>query len=542
VTRWRSPAVAGAGFVLGVVALVELQGSENVGLTVADGFTGLSLLTGGAIIERTRRERALGWLLVSAGLAWFVPDVVGLASGVPSDVVGPLLVLHRGLLAHAFLTFPSGRARNSFARVLVGAAYPLAMVPGLWSGVWPTLTCSVLLACLLGFSAGWQRRSSWGSADLGTAMGCLFWSVVAALSLIRGSDPTPGSEHALLLTYEATLLAVATAFVVGVAAQARLSRVTDLVVELGASQSGGLAGRLSWALDDPLLQVGYWSAATHRFVDANGSEIHPQTRPGRALSIVRDQANEPVAVLVHDEGLLDDPVLRSALEAAASLSLVHATLQTELRATLEETEESRRRLLRTADDEREQLEARLQAGAAGTLARLGNVIAEAASTATGLATGARIAASSDTLGRTLEDLARLAHGLNPRRLVDLGLNEALRQLTTSCPVPVHVDLDEVEASPAARTCIYFVCSEALANVAKHAPRATCHVSLRQRGSLLALTVEDDGPGGASLQTGSGLAGLADRVETLGGSLSLTSSAGEGTRLSAIIPDGMSLEA
>ncbi len=142
------------------------------------------------------------------------------------------------------------------------------------------------------------------------------------------------------------------------------------------------------------------------------------------------------------------------------------------------------------------------------------------------------------LALALEELRELARGLHPAILSDRGLGAALEALAARAPVPV--ELDDVPPGrfpPSVEAAAYYVVAESLTNVAKYADARSAHVSVSRRDGFAIVEVEDDGVGGADVSRGSGLRGLADRVEALQGRLLVTSEAGRGTRVRAEIPCG-----
>jgi signal transduction histidine kinase len=144
-------------------------------------------------------------------------------------------------------------------------------------------------------------------------------------------------------------------------------------------------------------------------------------------------------------------------------------------------------------------------------------------------------AFSARLAAEVRDLEDFAAGLHPRVLDERGLEGAVRRLASQAPVPVSVDVAAAPSSPEVQAAAYFVCAEALTNIAKYARATRASVSIEERDGALHIAVHDDGVGGADPQSGSGLAGLRDRVAALGGSFDLTSEPGGGTRLVARIP-------
>jgi signal transduction histidine kinase len=139
----------------------------------------------------------------------------------------------------------------------------------------------------------------------------------------------------------------------------------------------------------------------------------------------------------------------------------------------------------------------------------------------------------------LEELRALSRGIAPPVLADRGLAAALAAVAARSPVPVElaVDLPRERLAPAVENTAYFVVSEALANVAKHSGATTCQVVVVAAGPALRVTVEDDGPGGAVVVPGHGLAGLADRLRAVDGALTVDSPPGGPTRLVAELPCG-----
>ncbi|NEK87230.1 sensor histidine kinase [Blastococcus saxobsidens] len=138
---------------------------------------------------------------------------------------------------------------------------------------------------------------------------------------------------------------------------------------------------------------------------------------------------------------------------------------------------------------------------------------------------------------TLEELRALSRGIAPPVLADRGLAAALAALAARSPVPVDlaVDLPAERLAPVTENTAYFVVSEALANVAKHSDAGICRVALSCSGDRLRVVVEDDGSGGAVLAPGHGLAGLADRLQAVDGTLGVDSPRGGPTRLTADLP-------
>jgi signal transduction histidine kinase len=271
------------------------------------------------------------------------------------------------------------------------------------------------------------------------------------------------------------------------------------------------------------------------FVDAEGRALSlPEEGSARSVTTV-ERHGEPVAALVHDRAVLDDPGLLEAVSSAAQLAAANARLQAEVRARVFELQASRRRILEAGDEERRRLERRLHDGAELRLDALADTLRRTSLHSPSEETGERIDRAEAQLERTLEELGRLGRGLHPRELSEVGLKGFLAALAARSSIAVTVAVTSEGLPPGVESAVYFVCSEALANVTKYAAASRVAVSVTSESDVLRVQIEDDGVGGADPAKGSGLRGLADRVETLGGTLRIDSPLGQGTRLAAEIP-------
>ena len=323
--------------------------------------------------------------------------------------------------------------------------------------------------------------------------------------------------------------AICAAFGLAVVRRARGS-VADLVVELGDVEPGQVRAALARTLGDPELKLGLWLPERRDWVDEHGHPLELPADDSHGLTFV----GKGLAVLVHDRDLLDQPKLLESAGAARRLALENERLQAELRAQLSELQASRARIVQTADEERRRLERDLHDGAQQRLLGLGMGLQ--------LLTSHLNQSGYDLLGEiqreldeALKELRELARGIHPAVLTDQGLDAAVRTLAHRTPAPststwrandLPAPVDSVASS---------VVSEGLANVAKYANATRAGVDIARENGDLRVEVTDNGIGGARLDTGSGLTGLADRVGALGGQLSLVSPAGGGTRLTALIP-------
>ncbi len=218
------------------------------------------------------------------------------------------------------------------------------------------------------------------------------------------------------------------------------------------------------------------------------------------------------------------------------LALENARLGFELRARIEELEESRARVIEAADAERRRLERNLHDGAQQRLVGIALHLRLLQKCVRGDAAAERIAGTAASeLAASLQELRELARGLHPAAL-DRGLAPALESLAARSTVPMSVVYDVSGRAPApVELAAYFVAGEALANIAKYAHAERAQIRVTSRRGAIHIEITDDGVGGADPRRGSGLRGLLDRVEALHGTLRVISPAGGGTTIRAEIP-------
>jgi signal transduction histidine kinase len=203
----------------------------------------------------------------------------------------------------------------------------------------------------------------------------------------------------------------------------------------------------------------------------------------------------------------------------------------------EELAASRMRIVEASDAERRRLERNLHDGAQQRLVATSLAVRLAARRVNDdPAVRAMLDGAGDELAQALEELRELARGLHPAVLTDHGLRAAIEAVADRTPLPVEVDVPFDDRLPErVEAAAYFVICEALTNVAKYAQASEVRVRVGRSDGVAQVEVADDGVGGADASGGSGLRGLADRVEALGGRLAVTSPEGEGTTVRAQLP-------
>jgi signal transduction histidine kinase len=509
------------GAAVGIAAELVYFDWEDWDGWLPDLATGWTLIACGLLAWALRSESRSGPLLAATGFAWFAANLIGEQA----------LYLHRGPLIHLALSYPAGRLDRPLDRVVVAIAYGAAVVPAVWSSEVATFGLSALFVAVAAHgyvrALGRERRAR--LAALGAT--AFVSAVMVGTAAARLASPTTGLTDATLLAYEAALCALAVALLAGLVVEpwAR-TKVTDLVVDLREAGSGTLRDALALALGDPTLEIGYW--LDQGYVDSEGRPLGlPADDSDRKVTRV-DQGGQPIAVLVHDAAVLDDPGLSDALARAARLAAANARLQAEVRAQLDELAASRRRLVHAGDEERRRLERRLHETVERRLMALADRLQDAEQ---GTANAAHLDRVREQLDRALAELRDLAAGLHPGGIEEGGLPAALAALAARSPVPVDLRIADINMPEELERAIYFVCSEALANVIKYSGASSAVISIAERAERLRVEITDDGVGGAVAGDGSGLSGLADRVAALGGTFQLDSPSGRGTRLSVELP-------
>ncbi len=557
-------AVAGLGAGAGIVALTlsdpDLPSPAwRAALTV---WTTVPYVLGGVIAWWRRPESRLGPLMTLAGFA--------MAVGVLQRTESPLLytvgqlvdLLIVAVFLHLYLAFPTGHLATQAERRLVAAAYALSLglttvisllggfdprnllaltsAPGLAEALQNvqllTLSAVCLAAVVLLLRRPARRRRPRRPVTL--LVDCFALALVMlAVLLVFGAFGLPGFEIVRLLAFAAVGLAPV-AFLGGLL-DARLARskVGDLLLELRDDPPSDLTGPLARALRDPSLRLAYWLPQYQSWADSEGQPVElPAGRDGRAVTCI-DRNGDHLAAIVHDSSLDDERELVAAVSAAAGIALENGRLQAQLKARLVELEGSRARVLEATQQERKRLERDLHDGAQQRLVALSLELGQLQEQVAGDPQAAvRVERVKREVATSLAELRDLARGIHPAVLSAHGLAVALESLAGQSAVPLRLDVESPGRLPeAVEVAAYYVACEGVANAGKHARASSVQVSVRQAGACLVVDVVDDGVGGVDSERGTGLRGLADRVEALGGRLRVWSAPGRGTRVQAQIP-------
>jgi signal transduction histidine kinase len=281
------------------------------------------------------------------------------------------------------------------------------------------------------------------------------------------------------------------------------------------------------ALDDPALRLAYWDPSTARYRQPDGAELTAPADARRAWVEV-DQEDRPVAAMVIDAALAEDPELVQAATSATILAVENGNLEGELR-------DSRARILAAGDSERRRIERDLHDSAQQRLVALRINLALAGEKIDSFEQRSMVEQLGIEVEEAIDELRHVAHGVYPD-----GLRQAaLRTVTTDGAIPTSIEdrcahrhRDEVELTA------YFCCLEALQNAAKHAgPGSIATVRLAEDDASMHFTIEDDGVGfePASVERGAGLDNISDRVSAAGGTVRIESTRGRGTRVTGRLP-------
>ena len=516
------------------------------------------------VIAWWRRPRSrLGPLMIAGGIGTSLAALQFSSPDLLYSFGAALDILPAALFLHVFLAFPDGRLRSTFERTLVVATYVAA------------LGLQIVRMSLGAFDNSFKFR---GSPELALAIARVEFLTVSALLVVgvgvllltrrKSYRPRRRALSHLIDVFALGLLLAALLFtdavfhgpwlivvqratwiVVGLAPfvfllallDAKLARsaVGDLIIEL---QSGlpprTLQDALRRALRDPTLELSYWIEGYGAYVDLAGRPADVRESAERSTTLIERDGSH-IAALVHDRALDDEPELLDAVSAAAAIALDNGRLQAELAARLEEVKESRVRVIEAGQKERQRLERDLHDGAQQRLVALSlQLKLLGRSLDQDPAARRQLEEAQQEVGRSLEELRDLARGIHPAVLTNHGLEVALEQVVARAPLPVRVEVDlPVRPSEPAEVAAYFVVTESLANIGKHAQATRAQVTVGRTGDVLAVEIADDGVGGVDTERGSGIRGLADRVEALGGRLRIWSAPGDGTRVRAEIPCG-----
>jgi signal transduction histidine kinase len=434
-------------------------------ITTVDVVAGAAFLAVGIVRWHVARRHAM--LAYAAGVAWFV-----------GGMLPALLWIHRPLMLHAALAYPTGRFRSRSGRGVVAAAWLIAVVPALAQDPYVSLT-------LTGFVAG------------------VAWREVATAPV--------GSSRATRRTAGPTALLAAA---LGVPSAVRLfspqlldSRVPAVLYACLIACSGlaMLAGR-----------------------------PRPQREIDVVIELVQNDPARTLAKLRREAGIRGDAGTRSVVLAAIGLLETNLALHAELAEKVADVRVSRRRLIEAALHEHQRLERQLSDGALRCLNKLEVELDGLRGSPHDLVASLADRSYQEAV-LTRDDLGQIARGLHPRALAERGLPGALSDLAARSPVPTTAVFPSQRFSELVESTVWYVCAEALANVVKHSAATSAHIDVHVEAAVLTISVSDNGVGGALVGSDGGLSGLADRLAALDGQIHVESPPNGGTLVTVQVP-------
>jgi signal transduction histidine kinase len=529
--RWRAFAVIGAAS-LAVLVVVSLFADEAyppelahvpsplpdvpeavVGIVFSlSGLGALAALIGGVLAVRSRFRRASGderaqlkWLMYAAAL-------------VPASILACFAEIWVAGEEGVVTTLGATTALTAFP-VAIGVAVTRYRLYEIDRLINRTLVYGILSAAL---AATFAIVALTAGVALGSGSAVATAAATLAVAVLFG--PLRGRAQ----------LAVDRRF--NRARSDAVRKVARFLEDLRAGRAApeGVGAVLAEAAGDPTLELLYWLPGEAVHVDVEGRVVDPGADPSRACTPIR-RGDLPLGSVVHDPALSERPDLLDGVIRWAGLAVEIGRLRVEVRRRLAEVEASRARIVTAGYEERRRLERDIHDGAQQRLVSIGLALRHVQAR---LPAGAEETALLDEtvaeVGQAIHELRELARGVRPPGLDD-GLGAALGQLAARSPLRTVVEATEERFDDRIETAAYFVASEALANAVKHAHASSLRIVAARHNGSLTLAVHDDGIGGARTGAGTGLAGMADRVAALGGSLEVESPPGAGTVITVELP-------
>ncbi len=568
-------ALASTVIAYGQISYFLVEQAGPVMLYVCITATALVYLGTGLVAWARRPGNRCGLIMVLTGLSWFL-SAAGNLTSTPVAAIGtaaatsPLVFIV--WLLHVF---PSGRIRSRLSQVTVIGGFIVALVlqAPLYlfevDGPYPVSlavadrpdlvalggTVQSLAGMLVMLSTAWVllARIRRAPAQQRVVLATLYaYGIVAVLSVPLGANvlaPLLALSAEGLVAFQLSLLAGLPIVFLWAMLQgvfARTGEVTELGEWIGDTADdpaddtavAPVLAALRRALGDPSVELGRWSGSA--YLDAAGNPIRPPRPDADRASVEIGLGSRRVGVITYDADLNPDPEPVRAAGAIAAVALENARLTAELRANQSALQLSRERLVEAGDRARRRLAQNLHDGLQVELVLLAlqaQELAELEQRPADLPEAAeRLRERIDGAARELRELV---HDVMPAPLMERGLIPAVVDLADRMPLPTSVAVSDrtMTLPPTVESTAYFVIAEALSNAVKHAQATRLDVRVDREGNRLIIVVIDDGVGGAVAGTGAGLSGIANRVDVLGGRLTVESPPGAGTRLRVELPCG-----
>lgn len=514
-----------------------------------------------------RPSNGLGALLVLGGMALALGEANS-SLIVPVAAVGVVFATTPlAVTVHLLHAFPSGRIRGRASRITVVAGYVVTIVmqfplyafneaasglpvfiadrPELVTiggvvqeiaGASVMVATTVILAARLRAAKSSQRRVLIPLFGYGM-FAVLYIPISSSLLMpLLNMDPLFLAASQIVVV---ALIPIAFGLAVFRGGFARTGELYELATWLGApgDHRSDLSSALASVLGDTSLELVFWVPERGGYVDSAGDQVLLPDPGTLRSSVAVELSGERIGAVIYDSDLIADPELVRTAGRLVALGVDRERLTAALRVTEQSLRRSRERIIETADRERRRIAQDLHDGLQVQLVllalesqQLANELDSTSATrvrATDLRRGIDAAAA---------DLRTLVHAVMPSSLVERGLAMATEDLMDRLPLPSSLQMNGIGSLPRpVESTAYFVVAEAVANVVKHAGASKVAVRLEETAGTLNIEVVDNGVGGASIDRGTGIRGLLDRADVLGGNLHLRSPIGQGTNLLVRLP-------
>ncbi|MET0976431.1 MAG: histidine kinase [Leifsonia sp.] len=561
--------------VIGYSAAAFLPQPWTLTRSIVHTFTGLSFAVCAWLAWQVADSPVPARLMVVIAFFWVPPTFI--AATWPYGAIWPLfesiVVVWAVLQASLVAVYPTGRltGRLEIWALVIGGVGGLIRVlavitiaptpnrdcdcaPNAYV-IWPNtalyeaintgyrlIGIALILTIIVVVSVRWSRGTT-PARTIAFAMpiALILWCAAIAYEVVSESLGVPTSALFIYLGNLATA-SIPISFVAGlVYIRSLRGRVSDLVV---LTRDG--VDRDFWqpaladTLRDPRLRVYWWDPRSGRYLDSDGESLdttRPVPRSRARMAIDADGGR--LGIIDHDAALTDNQGLLDAVASAMRLSVDNRRLREELEETLLEVRQSRVRIIEAGIIARRRIERDLHDGSQQSLVSLALSLRMAVAKAKSAGDDALATDLEEALAQltdALRQLRELARGIHPSSLTVGGLGMAVTELVARSPVPIDLDVSVPERlPPLTESTVYFFIAECLTNIAKYAEASRGRLSLTVDDLGMRVVVSDDGRGGADLGAGTGLIGLVDRIEALGGVVVVESPAGMGTTIRAMIP-------
>ncbi|MBV9592600.1 MAG: hypothetical protein JO147_02190 [Actinobacteria bacterium] len=529
----------------------------------------VSFIGCGILAWSRRPSSGVGALMIFAGWTFIIGDLGGVESTPLIAISDALGVIGVAAITHLLLGFPSGRLRSTAARWTVAAAYFVALVLQIpvytlsETGTPLTIAVRPSLETIFGHLQSWsallvfivagiiafrrwrqterKKRRILGPLYIYTIVSLMFlpfWHLFIAGPAVDPLDVADAEFADMSLVPVLFLVAMLRG------GFARTTAIEDLARRLGAEASSPeqLRTALVNTLGDPTIELLYWSAEREIYVDAAGYPATIETFEGMGLQEIH-VGSRLVGAFTYDATYFPD---RSDAESTARLIAVAVDrdrLTAELLANEQTLRRSRSRIANAAQSERRRIAQRLHDEMQGRLVVLAlkaQLIAEATNISAEDLQELRAEADA-----TSERLRAIVSDVMPTPLIERGLAAAIDDFVDRIPIPIEVsfdsDIGSTRLPPAIEDLAYFIVAESVTNSLKYGKARSRSVRVRVEADQVLLHIDDDGIGGAGQRVGHGLRSLLDRVDALGGRMTIVSEPNAGTHVAVVLPS-LQLEA